>query len=310
MLKDLNLGVLLNNLDKTNFSFDLDLVLEGGCMNGAYEIGGLMLVKELEKLSYFKIKRISGASVGAYAGLLYLINKLHVYVEEYEKMKEGFRETLTLEKLEQQLRKLVFNLSDNQFKSLQKKKLYVRFYDINTKECILKNKYKNREDLIETILKSCHMPFLINGKMFYEKDNKQYIDGGMPYIFKDYEMKDKRKTLYMTLTRYDKIKSILNVSNEKTIHGRILEGIIDTYNFFLKKRTTDMCSYVEEWGIPETLRYATFSFAYKILVYVIYILYKIHEYIFPFISKTSIYKQLSPLSQRMYKNAVIYLVFN
>lgn len=121
MLKDLNLGVLLNNLDKTNFSFDLDLVLEGGCMNGAYEIGGLMLVKELEKLSYFKIKRISGASVGAYAGLLYLINKLHVYVEEYEIMKEGFRETLTLEKLEQQLRKLVFNLSDNQFKSLQKK---------------------------------------------------------------------------------------------------------------------------------------------------------------------------------------------
>ena len=153
-------------------------------------------------------------------------------------MKEGFRETLTLEKLEQQLRKLVFNLSDKQFKSLQKKKLYVRFYDINTKECILKNKYKNREDLIETILKSCHMPFLINGKIFYEKNNKQYIDGGMPYIFKDYEMKEKRKTLYMTLTRYDKIKSILNVSNEKTIHGRILEGIIDTYNFFLKKRTT------------------------------------------------------------------------
>ncbi len=114
----------------------------------------------------------------------------------------------------------------------------------------------------------------------------------------------------MTLTRYDKIKSILNVSNEKTIHGRILEGIIDAYNFFLKKRTTDMCSYVEEWGIPETLRYATFSFAYKILVYVIYILYKIHEYIFPFISKTSIYKQFSPLSQRIYKNAVIYLVFN
>ena len=59
MLKDLNLGVLLKNLDKTNFSFDLDLVLEGGCMNGAYEIGGLILVKELEKLSYFKIKRIS-----------------------------------------------------------------------------------------------------------------------------------------------------------------------------------------------------------------------------------------------------------
>lgn len=310
MLKDLKLGVLLKNLDKSNFSFNLDLVLEGGCMNGAYEIGGLILIKELEKLKYFKIKRVSGASVGAYAGLLYLIDKLHVYVEEYEIMKEGFRETLTLEKLEHQLRKLVYNLSDKEFKSLQKNKLYIRFYDVNTQECILKYKYKTREELIETILKSCHMPFLINGKMFYEKDKKQYIDGGMPYIFNDLEMKQNRKTLYMTLTRYDKIKSILNVSNEKTIHGRVLEGIIDTYNFFLKNRMTDMCSYVEEWGIPETLRYSIFNYAYKLLVYVIYILYKIHEYIFPYISETPLYKKFTPLMKRIYKNTVIYLVFN
>ena len=310
MLKDLKLGVLLKNLDKSNFSFNLDLVLEGGCMNGAYEIGGLILIKELEKLKYFKIKRVSGASVGAYAGLLYLIDKLHVYVEEYEIMKEGFRETLTLEKLEQQLRKLVYNLPDKEFKSLQKNKLYIRFYDVNTQECILKHKYKTREELIETILKSCHMPFLINGKLFYEKDKKQYIDGGMPYIFNDLEMKQNRKTLYMTLTRYDKIKSILNVSNEKTIHGRVLEGIIDTYNFFLKNRMTDMCSYVEEWGIPETLRYSIFNYAYKLLVYVIYILYKIHEYIFPYISETPLYKKFTPLMKRIYKNTVIYLVFN
>ena len=70
----------------------------------------------------------------------------------------------------------------------------------------------------------------------------------------------------MTLTRYDKIKSILNVSNEKTIHGRVLEGIIDTYNFFLKNRMTDMCSYVEDWGIPETIRYNVFSYA-SLLIY-------------------------------------------
>ena len=67
----------------------------------------LLVGLKIGGLKYFKIKRVSGASVGAYAGLLYLIDKLHVYVEEYEIMKEGFRETLTLEKLEQQLRKLV-----------------------------------------------------------------------------------------------------------------------------------------------------------------------------------------------------------
>ena len=308
MLKDLNLSVLLKNLDKSKFLFDLDLVLEGGCMNGAYEIGGLILIKELEKLNYFNIKRISGASVGGYAGFLYLIDKLDVYIKEYNAMKEGFRETLTLNKLELQLRKLVTELSDSKFKSLQKGRLYIRFFDINTQECILKNEYDTREDLIETILKSCHMPFLINGQLFYERNERQYIDGGMPYIFKD--CKENRKTLYITLTRYDKIKSILNVSNEKTIHGRVLEGIIDTYNFFLKRRPTDMCSYVEEWGIVENMRYSIFSYVYKILVYAIYILYKIHEYIFPWISKTIIYEKFSPLLKRLYKSAVIYLVFN
>ena len=166
MLKDLNLSVLLKNLDKSKFLFDLDLVLEGGCMNGAYEIGGLILIKELEKLNYFNIKRISGASVGGYAGFLYLIDKLDVYIKEYNVMKEGFRETLTLNKLELQLRKLVTELSDSKFKSLQKGRLYIRFFDINTQECILKNEYDTREDLIETILKSCHMPFLINGQLF------------------------------------------------------------------------------------------------------------------------------------------------
>ena len=310
MLKDLNLDVLLKNLDKNKFLFDLDLVLEGGCMNGAYEIGGLMLIKELERLKYFKIKRISGASVGGYAGFLYLIDKLDIYIEEYELMKEGFRETLTLNNLERQLRKLVTELSDTKFKSLQKDRLYIRFFDINTQECILKNRYKSREDLIETILKSCHMPFLINGKLFYEKNKRQYIDGGMPYIFKDYIEKENRKTLYVTLTRYDKIKSILNVSNEKTIHGRVLEGIIDTYNFFLKGYATDMCSYVEEWGIIENMRYCIFSYAYKMLVYLVYVLYKIHEYMFPWISETVIFQKFSPLLSRLYKSTVIYLVFN
>jgi len=310
MLKDMNFEILLKNLNKHNFLFDLDLVLEGGCMNGAYEIGGLMLIKEMEKLKYFKIKRISGASVGGYAGFLYLIDKLDVYINEYETLKEGFRETLTLIKLEEQLQKLVNELSDSLFKSLQKGRLFIRFFDINTQECILKNEYESRQELIDTILKSCHMPFLINGKLFYEKNKRQYIDGGMPYIFKDYMEKEKRKTLYITLTRYDKIKSILNVSNEKTIHGRVLEGIIDTYNFFLKRHSTDMCSYVEEWGIVENMRYCIFSYVYKILVYLVYILYKIHEYAFPLISKTLIYEQFSPLLCRLYKSMVLSLVFN
>ena len=45
----MNVSNLANNVSKTNKITDLDIVLEGGCMNGAYEIGGLLLIKELEK---------------------------------------------------------------------------------------------------------------------------------------------------------------------------------------------------------------------------------------------------------------------
>ena len=38
--------------------------------------------------------------------------------------------------------------------------------------------------------------------------------------------------------------------------------------------------------------------------------YKIHEYIFPYVSETPLYKNFTPLMKRIYKNTVIYLVFN
>ena len=71
-----------------------------------------------------------------------------------------------------------------------------------------------------------------------------------------------------------------------------------------------MCSYVEEWGIIENMRYCIFSYAYKTLVYLVYLLYKIHEYMFPWISETVIFQKFSPLLSRLYKSTVIYLVFN
>ena len=53
-------------------------------------------------------------------------------------------------------------------------------HSIHTKK-IIKSKYKNIDDIIESILKSCFIPFFIDGKMTYKN---KYVDGFTPYIFK------------------------------------------------------------------------------------------------------------------------------
>ena len=53
---------------------------------------------------------------------------------------------------------------------IQKNKLFITYYDINTKKCILKKQYETRLELGESVLKSCHLPYLINGKVFYKTE--------------------------------------------------------------------------------------------------------------------------------------------
>ena len=68
----MDVSKLAKNINKINNITEIDIVLEGGCMNGAYEIGGLLLIKELEKHKNLRVTRISGASVGSFVGFLYL----------------------------------------------------------------------------------------------------------------------------------------------------------------------------------------------------------------------------------------------
>ena len=48
-----------------------------------------------------------------------------------------------------------------------------------------------------------------------------------------------------------KLKAMLNTKNEKTIHGRALEGILDIYTFLLKGKRTAMCSFVDNWTLSD-----------------------------------------------------------
>ena len=72
------------------------------------------------------------------------------------------------------------------------------------------------------------------------------IDGITPFFF---IIEKKVKVLHLNLWGLDKIFNILNIKNEKSNTHRILSGVLDINNFYMKNCNTSMCSFVNNWSI-------------------------------------------------------------
>ena len=118
--------------------------------------------------------------------------------------------------------------------------------------------------MIDTIVRSCYVPFLIDNNMIYKK---KYIDGINAYIFKKQE---NRKILHMELFSYDKFIYALNIKNEKNNFHRILSGLLDIHSFFIKKSNTPMCSFVNDWNVINKFNYGVKNIGENICLYIIY----------------------------------------
>lgn len=239
----------------------LDLVLEGGAFNGNYLVGSLYFLKEMEKRGFVRVDRISGCSIGSFVGLLYFLDELDCMIELNSIVLEDFKNKFLFNKIKCVLNSIKNKLPKDICNKLNDK-LFISYNNIHTKKTI-KCKYKNIDDIIETILKSSFIPFGIDGKMTYKS---KYIDGILPYIFKPCENK---KILYLNLFSYDKMGDVINVKNEKNIFNRLLCGLLDIHNFFIKKTKTSMCSYVDNWNIIDKCHYNIKLLSEIIIIYIL-----------------------------------------
>ena len=256
---------LPDNIKNTKCPQKVDLVLDGGIFNGSYLIGALFFLKEMEKQKFIKITRISGCSIGSIAGFLYYIDALDVMPKLYNIVNNEFKETHHLNTIKKLKTLLVDHIPENICKLIHKK-FYISYYNIKKGVKKTKCTYSNTDDLINTIIKSCYIPYLIDGDMLY-KD--KYFDGVNPYIFKP---KMETKILYLDLFGYDKIGNLLNVKNEKTNYHRILSGMLDIHNFFIKQTSTSMCSYVNDWNYLNNTRNCFKQVIEQIVIWFIYVL--------------------------------------
>jgi len=235
---------LPDSITKIKMPQKIDLVLDGGAFNGSYLLGAMYFLKKMEKKNYIKIERISGCSIGSVIGFLYYTDNLDSFNSIYEKIIIHLKSNYNLD----------INIHDYLSEKIPKdickkvyKKLYITYNNVKTCKKIVKNTYKNLEQIFETIKRSVHLPVMIDGNILYKK---KYMDGLNPYIF---NKKHDRKILFLNLLSLDKLTSIINIKNENSNIHRVLSGLLEIHNFFIKSSETQMCSYVNDWCIKNKI---------------------------------------------------------
>jgi hypothetical protein len=271
----------------------IDLILDGGIFNGSYLVGALYFLKEMENRKYIKIDRISGCSVGSIVAFLYYIDKLDMMPKLYEIINNDFRQSYKF-KIIKEIKKYLNEYIPSDICQKVNNKFYISYNNIKNCKKSVKSSYNNVDEILNCIVKSCYIPFLIDGNILYEN---KYIDGINPFIF---NTEKNKKILYLDLYGYDKFGNLLNVRNEKSNCHRILSGLLDIHCFFIKQSGTQMCSYVNDWNIKNRGFNSLKLFVERICVYSIYLLVLIKDYIPCEFKKTIFAKILSKISQDVF----------
>jgi hypothetical protein len=281
---------LIENLpEDTKKLQNIDLVLDGGMFNGSYLVGALYFLKEMERRRYIKIERISGCSIGSVVGFLYYINSLDLMPKLYEIINKEFKNNYILNSIKTLKTHLQESIPDDICSKINNK-LFICYNDVKKHKKVVKSTYKNIDDIMETIVKSCYVPFLIDNNMLYKK---KYIDGINAYIFKEHA---NRKILHMELFGYDKFIYAINIKNEKSNFHRILSGLLDIHGFFIKKSSTPMCSFVHEWNILNKINYKLKLLVEYLCLYTIYMLIYLKKFVPEEIKDNLIIKMLSKIT--------------
>jgi hypothetical protein len=275
IIKELT-GVLIKNIDESNIKEkEIDLIISGGAFNVSYLAGCLYFICEMREKGLIRINKISTCSASSIMGLLFLIDKVDIFVEKlYELLIGSFKRNRNVIFDEESLSSIIKIIEGELPEDVLDKinnRLYITYYDVIDCKHVIKSTFEDVNDIIKTIRRSCFIPYITMNKLL--EDNK-YIDGGTPYIFNKESGKNR---LYIDLCGMDKIMDSIVIKRDKIVMHRILGGIIDIHNFFFKCKETSMCCYVEDWGIIRMIEFKMLEFRLYMICVFIYILVMVND---------------------------------
>lgn len=282
---------------------ELDLVLDGGGFKGSYLLGSLLYLEELRKKNYIKINRISGSSIGAIIGTLFLLDRLEEWESLYIEIVDNFKKNMNLKSLHKVIEKFGDTLDENEYKKLNDK-LYLNYFDIEKKQEEITSSFSSNKEVVECLKYTSYLPILTDGKLHY--NNK--VDGARPYIFES-RGSNERKILYIDLNFIGKIKNFLNTTSDKNGSGRILKGIIDIHEFFSEGEQTTMCSYVNNWKLKDYGFHRLKELSWVLVIYFVTFISILYKYLSPYISNSLILNHIQNVLKKLAIDVYIHIVF-
>jgi len=231
------INTLILNVNREKVPPCLNIIFDSGAVNGVLGIGAALYLHRLEKMAYTKVNKISGCSIGSLIGLWYVCGCPEYVYEQCDLLFSSYKEHKNFYILEKIVRDVVYQLltSEAAVPGLRKK-LYINYYD--TKKCKSRvvSSFKSRQHLITCLLRSSHVPFLTNNEFKYQG---RYIDGIAPYFF------PKGQNLFVQLIHFTTPLMCVTIKDEQNIYARLLRGVVETNDFFVKGHDSELCCYVD-----------------------------------------------------------------
>ena len=274
---------LIDNIDQTNIPKNINIIIDGGAFAGGQLTGCLNYIKELERLKLTKVNKISGCSVGALLGYMYLTDTLSYAPRYFNILLSEARKKVQLKKITK-LIKLHINNTD--YKSVNNK-LYISYNNIDTLEHIIISQFNSQKEIIDKLISSSFIPLLFDGKIQYKN---KYCDGITPYIFN----KSNNSNLFISLVNLYDFKEMIYCKNDVNIWHRQFVGLDDIHCFFKNtNKASKFCSFIEKWKITDFIMFGIRELIHMIIIIILKYYSLIYSYINIYIKDNIFYKRIN-----------------
>lgn len=232
---------LIINVDKTNVQKDINIIFDGGAFNGGFAAGIGLYLKCMEQHKLITVHSISGCSIGSILAVWYLTGCRPEGIHCFEQFMNSYKKNMNLHAYKcivTQCIDQIFSTSESDILNVLNGRLFITYYNVKCHTQKTVSKFKSKAHIIDCILRSSHIPYLMDGLPSYKK---KYMDGVSPY-----SPKNGLPNLFIKLMTLKRCARSLMLKSENNIHYRLLTGIADVNDFYTTGNS-DMCSYMHNW---------------------------------------------------------------
>jgi hypothetical protein len=251
---------LIVNIEIKNIPSHINVIFDGGAFNGGFALGIALYLKCMEEHKLLKVHAISGCSIGSVLAMWYLTGCKLEGITYFEQFMTSYKKNANLHSYKYIILSFINSIfltadadadadaenaenadadADNAILNKLNGHLFITYYNIKKHKQKTVSRFKNKAHLIECIMRSSHIPYLMDGQASY---NKKYMDGISPYI-----LKNGLPNLFIKLLTFNKCTRAFMIKSENNIHYRLITGVADVNDFFTTGHS-DMCSFVDKWS--------------------------------------------------------------